>query len=238
MCAMYWQLNDVWAAPTWSTLDFDLRWKIGHHFVQRSFAPLILSMFLDSNGRFRLWAVSDLLVPVQNANVRLSLFYLRGGLSPIFTGEVSVAIILPLSSQEISLPNWPSFASATDFSYDEGIYLLIADLIGSNGDFLSPQAVLWPDRLSRAGLYGNATISGLRDGPNGTYSVDITADDVLPLLWLDLSDAFKKANPEVLFFFEENAFPATSPRHSATLRLATNPKRVQICKNDVILTVL
>uniref|UniRef100_A0A1I8AXH5 beta-mannosidase n=1 Tax=Meloidogyne hapla TaxID=6305 RepID=A0A1I8AXH5_MELHA len=44
MCAMYWQLNDVWAAPTWSTIDFNLRWKIGHYFVKRSFAPLILSM--------------------------------------------------------------------------------------------------------------------------------------------------------------------------------------------------
>jgi len=44
MCAMYWQLNDVWSAPTWSTIDFNLRWKIGHYFVKRSFAPLILSM--------------------------------------------------------------------------------------------------------------------------------------------------------------------------------------------------
>uniref|UniRef100_A0A183BHT4 beta-mannosidase n=1 Tax=Globodera pallida TaxID=36090 RepID=A0A183BHT4_GLOPA len=179
MCAMYWQLNDVWAAPTWSTLDFDLRWKIGHHF------------FLDLNGRFRLWAVSDLLAPIQNANVRLSLFCFRSGLSPIFTGEV----------------NWPSFASATDFSYDEGIYLLIADLIGPNGDLLSPRAVLYPDRLPRAGLYGNATISGLRDGPNGTYSVDITADDVLPLLWLDLSDAFKK---KMLFPRHLRAIPSLS----------------------------
>jgi beta-mannosidase len=44
MCALYWQLNDVWAAPTWSSVDFDLRWKMAHHFVRRSFSPIIVSM--------------------------------------------------------------------------------------------------------------------------------------------------------------------------------------------------
>ena len=37
------KLNDVWAAPTWSSIDFNLRWKIAHHFIRRSFAPLIVS---------------------------------------------------------------------------------------------------------------------------------------------------------------------------------------------------
>lgn len=44
MGAMYWQLNDIWAAPSWSTIDFDLRWKIGHYFAKRFFSPLIISM--------------------------------------------------------------------------------------------------------------------------------------------------------------------------------------------------
>ncbi|PIO62933.1 hypothetical protein TELCIR_15487 [Teladorsagia circumcincta] len=42
MCALYWQLNDVWAAPTWSTIDFDLNWKMAHYEVRRFMAPVIV----------------------------------------------------------------------------------------------------------------------------------------------------------------------------------------------------
>lgn len=44
MCAMYWQLNDVWAAPSWSSLDVALRWKPLHYYARRFFAPVILSL--------------------------------------------------------------------------------------------------------------------------------------------------------------------------------------------------
>lgn len=44
MCALYWQLNDLWVAPTWSTIDFELSWKPAHYFARRFFAPVILSV--------------------------------------------------------------------------------------------------------------------------------------------------------------------------------------------------
>lgn len=44
MCALYWQLNDVWAAPTWSSIDFDQRWKAAHYHVKKMFQPVLISM--------------------------------------------------------------------------------------------------------------------------------------------------------------------------------------------------
>jgi beta-mannosidase len=44
MCALYWQLNDIWAAPTWASIDFDLNWKVLHYYVRRFFAPVIVSV--------------------------------------------------------------------------------------------------------------------------------------------------------------------------------------------------
>lgn len=38
--ATYWQLNDRWAAPTWSTLDVTGGWKASHHIAAQFFAPL------------------------------------------------------------------------------------------------------------------------------------------------------------------------------------------------------
>jgi beta-mannosidase len=40
--ATYWQLNDRWAAPTWSTLDHLGHWKASHYLARAFFAPLLV----------------------------------------------------------------------------------------------------------------------------------------------------------------------------------------------------
>uniref|UniRef100_A0A915LXY0 beta-mannosidase n=1 Tax=Meloidogyne javanica TaxID=6303 RepID=A0A915LXY0_MELJA len=109
MCAMYWQLNDVWSAPTWSTIDFNLRWKIGHYFVKRSFAPLILSMYFDQNENFHLFVCSDLLENIYNSTITIKVFVLQYGNDPIYQQSLKLNKISLLSSNEIYLPeevNW------------------------------------------------------------------------------------------------------------------------------------
>ena len=41
--ATYWQLNDCWPAPTWSSIDVFGRWKALHYFARRFFAPVLVS---------------------------------------------------------------------------------------------------------------------------------------------------------------------------------------------------
>ena len=43
MGALYWQLNDVWPAPTWSSIDVYGRWKALHYAARRFFAPVLVS---------------------------------------------------------------------------------------------------------------------------------------------------------------------------------------------------
>lgn len=40
MGALYWQLNDVWQAPTWSSIEFGGKWKMLHYFARRFFFPI------------------------------------------------------------------------------------------------------------------------------------------------------------------------------------------------------
>ena len=42
MCSLYWQLNDVWAATTWSSIDFELKWKAAHYEARRFLDNLIV----------------------------------------------------------------------------------------------------------------------------------------------------------------------------------------------------
>ena len=34
---MYWVFNDIWEAPSASTIDYSLRWKMGHYYVRSMF---------------------------------------------------------------------------------------------------------------------------------------------------------------------------------------------------------
>ncbi|BES93568.1 beta-mannosidase [Nesidiocoris tenuis] len=42
MGALYWQLNDVWEAPSWSSIDYHGNWKMIHYFAKDFFADLII----------------------------------------------------------------------------------------------------------------------------------------------------------------------------------------------------
>jgi beta-mannosidase len=64
MGALYWQLNDIWPGPTWSSLDFQGRWKALHFAAKRFYAPLLISGVEDTgSGSVAVTLTSDRLEP-------------------------------------------------------------------------------------------------------------------------------------------------------------------------------
>ncbi|KAM3594016.1 uncharacterized protein V6R79_000676 [Siganus canaliculatus] len=59
MGALYWQLNDIWQAPSWSSIEFGGKWKMLHYFAQDFFAAVLPVSFEDGDTLF-VYAVSDL----------------------------------------------------------------------------------------------------------------------------------------------------------------------------------
>ena len=43
MGTLYWQLNDCWPVASWSSLDYNGRWKALHHMARHFYAPLLVS---------------------------------------------------------------------------------------------------------------------------------------------------------------------------------------------------
>lgn len=49
MGIIYWQLNDIWQGPTWSSIEYGGRWKQVHYAVARGFAPVITTGYFEGN---------------------------------------------------------------------------------------------------------------------------------------------------------------------------------------------
>ncbi len=70
MGTMYWQLNDCWAGPSWSTIGFDGAWKPAHYALQRLYAPLLMVLNAE-NDSIKVNIVSDNVAMPCNLQVRL-----------------------------------------------------------------------------------------------------------------------------------------------------------------------
>jgi len=59
--SLYWQLEDIWQAPTWAGIEYDGRWKVLHYVAKDIYQPLIIASYLnDTNGDLTGYVTSDL----------------------------------------------------------------------------------------------------------------------------------------------------------------------------------
>ncbi|KAJ5773128.1 Glycoside hydrolase superfamily [Penicillium paradoxum] len=59
--SLYWQLEDIWQAPTWAGIEYDGRWKVLHYVARDIFQPIIVSPFwTPSTGELSVYVTSDL----------------------------------------------------------------------------------------------------------------------------------------------------------------------------------
>ncbi|KAI6241675.1 Mannanase [Aphelenchoides fujianensis] len=185
MCALYWQLNDVWAAPTWSSIDFDHRWKAAHYHARHMFAPVLVSLFLDNTRTVQLYVVSDRTETIRGATIRLKM----EGLGQHFDSILR------------------------EHPYDQDFFLT-AELHDSNGQLLS-EALLPLEKLYNTRNFGEATLQSLKAIRPGVYAVNITATDVVPFVWVDLNvERILKREKHVKNFdyhFSDNSFYMTKP---------------------------
>lgn len=75
MGILYWQLNDIWPGPSWSTIEHRGAWKSSHYFVARAYAPVVTTATVasDDNSTTNIHVTSDL-VSALTATVTLELW--------------------------------------------------------------------------------------------------------------------------------------------------------------------
>ncbi|KAJ8934145.1 hypothetical protein NQ314_013555 [Rhamnusium bicolor] len=74
MGALYWQLNDVWVAPTWASIDYTGKWKMLQYYTVDFFAPIIITGHINALRTLEIYVVSDLLSPVLNVTAFIQVY--------------------------------------------------------------------------------------------------------------------------------------------------------------------
>lgn len=65
MGTLFWQLNDCWPASSWSSVDYEGRWKALHHYARRAYSEVLVSPYATEDGDVVVQVVSDRIRPVQ-----------------------------------------------------------------------------------------------------------------------------------------------------------------------------
>ncbi|RDA86033.1 hypothetical protein CP532_4706 [Ophiocordyceps camponoti-leonardi (nom. inval.)] len=64
--SLYWQLEDIWQAPSWAGIEYGGRWKVLHYVARDIYRPVIVAaLFNVSSGVLDVYAVSDLWTDVR-----------------------------------------------------------------------------------------------------------------------------------------------------------------------------
>lgn len=58
---LYWQLEDIWQAPTWAGIEYDGRWKVLHYISKDIYQPIIIAPYWNyTTGDLTAYVTSDL----------------------------------------------------------------------------------------------------------------------------------------------------------------------------------
>lgn len=175
MGTLYWQINDDWPAPSWSSIDYFGRWKALHYMAQKFYAPHAVSMTLEdhrchvyfSNESFETTEYS-LTLSIRDLSGNVLETYETKGNSPAFSAiETSVVDICSWEDQKDDV-----FLEAVIHTKDQKVLKDVETLV--------PYKYL---------NLKNPVISTEAEETNDAFILHISSDCFAPFVALDFDDA-------------------------------------------------
>ncbi len=201
MGLMYWQINDIWQAPTWATIEYGLKWKMGHYYVQHMYEPVyplaILTPYLanttDDNAQISLYVISDLLHDIRG-QLLCSIHTLN-----TFSVRLSFGFDISFDSpdvQHIADLSYSTLMQRVDCSNDN--HCILHCLFNYNNQEIEQTLFLIQPKNYQ--LYQpNLQIQSIQQVSPTEVSITITANRPALFVWLDVS-----AN--ISGYFSQNGF--------------------------------
>ncbi|XP_044756107.1 beta-mannosidase [Coccinella septempunctata] len=206
MGALYWQLNDVWVAPTWSGIDARGKWKILQYSIRDAFSPLIVVGHLSINRSLDITIVSDKTTTIDAV---LSISVLKWtSFKPIAVIEKNVTME-PYSSQNIislETDDYLNELGCGSLSVAANNCFFHLNLFNGNTQ-LAPENVVLPRALKNLNLQKPTiqitSILALAPYKNRSFKIELKTSEIALFVWLECE--------EVPGSFSENGFHLVTP---------------------------
>lgn len=172
MGTIIWQLNDIWPVASWSSLEFDGRWKMMHYAARKFFAPLLVSSVV-SDGKVEIWGTSDVNAPLSGTlTVRLLDFEgkkLMAEEKAVRLGKLASRRLMALDMKDLCADEESRAARFLDFS------LVCGDHASGNQHFFAPFKALKLRKPTIAWKLGSA---------KGRTRLTLKSDTLAPFVWV------------------------------------------------------
>ncbi|XP_029982168.1 beta-mannosidase [Sphaeramia orbicularis] len=184
MGALYWQLNDIWPAPSWSSIEFGGKWKMLHYFAQDFFAA-VLPVGFEDDGTLLIYAVSDL-SPDLTLRAVVSV-HSWSGLDPVCTLR-SDLVLVPGGSAVVVLKQEVAALLAGCGRCTRLSCLLTFHLEDGTGVQRGPSNYHFLCSPKDAEGLRKANITAKVQEDESGFSVTLRSDAVAPFVWLDVGN--------------------------------------------------
>lgn len=214
MCAMYWQLNDVWAAPTWSSIDFELNWKMSHYYARNFFADIAVYSFPSSNDEdLKTFVINDKPEKLENISVIIEMYSWSSSFNPVYSEETKITV--PGLSAAPVTPSKRLVRGVVDYIY-------VTRLVDENRNEIAPVDYLLPDFLFEINFerLGNVTVEAVQRINDTNYKLTIKSTALSPFTWVDIQGPY-------LGYFSDNGFTMVEPEKPILLTLHS-PRSLKI----------
>jgi len=212
MGLMYWQINDIWQAPTWATIEYGLKWKMGHYYVQHMYEPVyplcILAPYLanvtDENARISIYVINDLLSDVRGQLICSIHTFDR------FSVRVSIAFDLSLDFATMQHVTDLSYSTLMKRAYCSHENSCIFHCLFHYNDGQQIEQTLFLTQPKNYQLYQpNLRIQNIQQVSPTEISITITATQPALFVWLDVS-------VNLTGYFSRNGFHMFEPTRTVS----------------------
>jgi beta-mannosidase len=180
MGALYWQLNDMWPAPSWASLDWKANWKALHYMAKRFYTPLLISGVEDAqNNSVQIHVTNDQKID-QTATAAYTITDAQGATLEHAAFDVTVAAGTTACVQTLDVQQWLEQHSARD--------VVVWLELSVNGEVVSDNVVLF-SRPKHLQLGAPHIATNVRPGGDDQYEVTLTTDRAALYVWLELAGA-------------------------------------------------
>ena len=215
MGTLYWQVNDNWPTPSWSSIDYFGRWKALHYMACDFYAPLAPSIVLNGDN-VCLFAANET-ATVKKCTAQIKVKDMQCNVLYELSKEVNVSAF---SSESVLTADLTELASYAEMKQDslkadnlEERIFIEGMLLLEDGTCLKDVETLLPYKYLNL---PNAEIQVDVEETEDSYKLLLTADAFAAFVELDFADA------DVIF--SDNYFHMTD----------TQPLEILLCKSDIL----